>query len=126
MKQQDNRPETQREYSSEWDEWAGLADGFMFDVKSAYAHFEQVKDKRQAQGLQYPMAAVLTLCVLGKLSGQNTPAGIADWVRYRGEWLCGCLGLKLRRVKRTGEVKMPCAGSYSRILSQGLDGADLE
>ena len=126
MKQQDNRPETQREYSSEWDEWAGLADGFMFDVKSAYAHFEQVKDKRKARGLQYPIAAVLTLCVLGKLSGQNTPAGIADWVRYRGERLCGCLGLKLRRVKRTGEVKMPCAGSYSRILSKGLDGADLE
>lgn len=98
----------------------------MFDVGSAYSYFEQVKDKRKAQGLQYRLAAVLTLCVLAKLSGENTPAGIADWVRYRAEWLCESLGLKRRRVKKTGEIKMPCAGSYSRILSKGLDAENLE
>ena len=126
MKQQDQTPEAQAKYSSEHDKWAGLADGFMFDVGSAYAHFEQVKDKRKAQGLQYPLAAVLTMGVLGKLSGENTPAGIADWVRHRGEWLSGCLGLKRRIVKKTGQLKMPCAGSYSRILSKGMDADDLE
>ena len=125
MKQQDKTPEAQREYSSEQDQWAGLSEGFMFDVGSGYSYFEQVKDKRKAQGLQYPMAAVLTLCVLAKLSGENTPAGIADWVRYRAGWLSESLGLK-RRVKKTGQIKMPCAGSYSRILGQGLDADNLE
>ncbi len=126
MKQQDQTPEARTEYSREQEEWAELSEGFMFDVESAYGYFEQVKDKRKAQGLQYPMAAVLTMCVLGKLSGQNTPAGIADWVRYRGEWLCDSLRLKRRIVKKTGQIKMPCAGSYSRILSKGLEVEDLE
>jgi predicted transposase YbfD/YdcC len=126
MKQQDKTPEAHGEYSSEGDQWAGLRDGFMFDVGSAYSYFEGVKDKRKAQGLQYPMAAVLTLCVLAKLSGENTPAGIADWVRYRAEWLGQSLGLKRRMVKKTGQIKMPCAGSYSRILSKGLDAENLE
>jgi predicted transposase YbfD/YdcC len=126
MKQETNAPEAQSEYNNEWEQWAGLGSGFMFDVKSAYAYFEQVKDKRDPRGLQYPMAAVLTMGVLGKLSGQNTPAGIADWVRYRGDWICESLGLKRRIVRKTGKVKMPCAGSYSRILSKGLAADDLE
>lgn len=61
----------------------------------------------------------------GELSGENTPAGIADWARERGTWLCPALGWK-QRLKRTGKVKMPCAGSYSRILSTALDVEDFE
>ena len=53
MKQQDKAPEARGEYSSERDQWAGQSEGFMFDVGSAYSYFEQVKDKRKAQGLQY-------------------------------------------------------------------------
>ena len=98
----------------------------MFDVNSAYASFEQVKDKRKARGKQYSLAGILTVCLLGKLSGENTPAGIADWARERAEWLCEVLGWKRRIVKRTGKLKMPCAGSYSRILSHGLEAEELE
>ena len=139
MTQPAKAPEVQTDYSSESlfrgskPEWGGnLADGFVFDVESAFSYFERVKDKRKARGLQYPLAAVLTLCVLGKLSGQTTPAEIADWVRYRAEWLCERLGLTQRipkgtfGVKKTGQVKMPCAGSYSRILSTSMDTDDLE
>lgn len=126
MNQQTKAPEVQKDYSSERDQGSEQTDGYLFDVESAYAYFEQVKDKRKAQGLQYPLAAVLTMCVLGKMSGQNTPVAIADWVRYRAEWLCDSLKLKRRIVKKTGQVKMPCAGSYSRILSRGMEADDLE
>jgi predicted transposase YbfD/YdcC len=98
----------------------------VFDVNSAYHFFERVKDKRKARGKQYPLPGVLTVCVMGKLSGENTPAGIADWAKERGEWLCAALGWKRRIVKQTGKVKMPCAGSYSRILSAGLEAEDFE
>jgi hypothetical protein len=58
-------------------------------MNSAYASFEQVKDKRKARGKQYSLAGILTVCLLGKLRGENTPAGIADWARERAEWLSG-------------------------------------
>jgi len=122
MKQQTKSPEQQTKYSAN-----GLADtSFIFDIGSLYAYFADVKDRRKARGLQYAMAAVLTLCVLAKLSGENTPAGIADWVRLRAEWLCDCVGIKRRRVKKSGKLKMPCAGSYSRIMSKAMDADDLE
>lgn len=123
MKQQAKAPEAQCDYSIK--SMPTDEAGFVFDVGSAYAYFEQIKDKRKARGRQYALAAVLTLCVLGKLGGQNTPAGIADWVKHRADWLCEALGMKRRMTKR-GQVKMPCAGSYSRILSTALDAQALE
>lgn len=100
----------------------------VWDVGSSFAHFAQIKDKRDARGLQYSVAMMLTLTMLAKLGGQNTPAGIADYIRHRGEWLSemlACLGIKCRR-KRDGRIKLPCAGSYSRILSTAFAAADLE
>lgn len=122
MKQQTETPEQQTKYRPE----EAIGAGLMFDVDSAYAYFERIKDKRKARGLQYSIAAMLTLCILGKLSGENSPAGIASWARLRGEWLCGFNGLKRRIVKKTGQIKMPCAGSYSRIMSTAIDAADVE
>jgi hypothetical protein len=55
------------------------------NIGSAYAFFERVKDKRKARGRQYPLVIILILCLLAKLSGENTPAGIADWVKLRSE-----------------------------------------
>lgn len=122
MTQKTKSPEWQTKYSP--DEYSET--GFVFDVESAYAHFERVKDTRKARGRQYALAVVLILCVLAKMSGENTPAGIADWAKLRAEWLCDKLGLKRRIVKKTGKLKMPCAGSYSRILSKAMDANELE
>ncbi|MCL5997292.1 MAG: ISAs1 family transposase [Chloroflexi bacterium] len=122
MKNQTKSPEWRSQYSL-----CELTDeGFLFEVDSAYAYFERVKDKRKARGRQYPLPMVLTVCQLAKLSGENTPAGIADWAKERAEGLCEVIGLKRRIVKKTGRLKMPCAGSYSRILSQALEAEDLE
>jgi predicted transposase YbfD/YdcC len=115
-------PECQSKYSHN----GNTETGFMFDVQSAYAHFERVKDRRKARGRQYPLAVVLTLALLAKMSGENTPAGVAEWVRHRAEWLCDNLGLRRRIVKKTGQIKMPCAGSYSRIMSRAMDADELE
>ena len=122
MEKQTKSPERQSQYRPS----ERAVEGFVFDVTSAYAFFERVKDKRKARGLQYPLPGVLTVCMLGKLSGENTPAGIADWAKERAVWLCNALGWKRRIVKRTGKLKMPCAGSYSRILSKALEAEELE
>ena len=65
MKQKTESPEWQTKYSR--DEYGET--GFVFDVESAYSYFERVKDKRKARGRQYPLAVVLILCILAKLSG---------------------------------------------------------
>jgi hypothetical protein len=122
MTQKTESPEWQPQYRPDED----CETGFMFDIESAYAFFEQVKDKRKARGRQYPLAIVLVMCLLAKLSGQNTPVGIADWVRLRAEFFCDKLGIKRRIVKKNGRLKMPCAGSYSRILSKSMDADNLE
>lgn len=122
MEKQTQSPGRQSQYNS----GEPTDDGFVFDVNSAYHCFERIKDKRKARGKQYPLPGVLTVCVLGKLSGENTPAGIAGWARERAEWLCAALGWKHRLVKRTGQLKMPCAGSYSRILSTAMEAEDFE
>lgn len=122
MEKQTKSPERQSQYSAR----ERTDEGFVFDVNSAYAFFEGVKDKRKARGKQYSLPGVLTVCVLGKLSGENTPAGIADWAKERAAWLCEAVGWKRRIVKQTGQLKMPCAGSYSRILSKALEAEDFE
>jgi predicted transposase YbfD/YdcC len=122
VEKQTKSPEREGQYSP----CEQLGDGFVFEVNSAYAYFERVKDKRKARGRQYSLSGVLTVCLLGKLSGENTPAGIAGWAKEHAEWLCDELRWKRRIVKGSGKLKMPCAGSYSRILSHALEAEELE
>jgi DDE_Tnp_1-associated len=45
--------------------------------------FELVKDGRKAKGKRYPLALLLTLILLGKLSGEKQTNGIVDWIKER-------------------------------------------
>ena len=58
------------------------------DTLSIYHAFEQITDGRHARGVRYSVALVLTLIVLGKVTGMTTLTAIAEWVRWRAEWLC--------------------------------------
>ena len=73
MKQQAKAPEAQCDYSIK--SMPTDEAGFVFDVGSAYAYFEQIKDKRKARGRQYALAAVLTLCVLGSWADRTHRLG---------------------------------------------------
>ncbi len=53
------------------------------DAHSLYATFEQIRDGRHKRGLRYPLAVLLTLIVLAKLSGENTLNGLVEWARHR-------------------------------------------
>lgn len=43
------------------------------DPHSLYAAFEQITDGRHKRGVRYPLAVLLSLIVLAKLSGETTP-----------------------------------------------------
>ena len=61
---------------------------------------------------------ILTLLILGKMSGYDQPESIADWAKLRVEELASMLSLK--------RVAMPDATTYSRVMAASIKPDDLE
>jgi predicted transposase YbfD/YdcC len=53
------------------------------DPASLYHALAQVKDRRKAKGVRYPLNFILTLILLGKMAGQTKIARIVYWVNER-------------------------------------------
>lgn len=68
--------------------------GLVFDLTSLYATFARLTDGRDVRGIRYSLPTMLTFVTLAKLSGENSLAGIAEWVNYRIDALSAALGLK--------------------------------
>lgn len=92
--------------------------GQLFDLGSLYARFRELHDCRKARGKRYRLEMVLTLIVLAKLCGEDTPSGIAEWAKHRTGWLCEVLNLERKT--------MPHRSSYQRILERVVDWEELE
>lgn len=90
----------------------------LFDLGSLYAHFCQLTDRRKRQGLRYGLGTILTLIVLAKLCGEDTPSGMAEWARHRTTWLCQVLKLEYPH--------MPHHSTYRRILAEVVSADELE
>ena len=90
----------------------------VFDVGSLYAYLQELKDKRKPRGIRYSLVAVLIMMVMAKLCGEDTPSGIADWVKHRGEQFVDYLKLKHK--------SMPHHSTYRRIEADVVDPQDLE
>jgi len=58
-------------------------EGRVFDVGSLRACFSELGDTRKARGKRYRLETILTLLVLAKLCGEDTPSGIAEWAKQR-------------------------------------------
>ena len=69
----------------------------VFDVHSLWRRLAALHDRRQRRGKRYALPLVLLLVVLAKLSGEDRPSGIADWVKHRRAPLAQALGLGLAR-----------------------------
>lgn len=92
--------------------------GVVFDVNSLYAHFQTLKDSRKPKGLRYELAVVLVMITMAKICGQDTPSGIADWVKHRAEQFIETLKLKRK--------SMPHHSTYRRILGEVISIEELE
>lgn len=89
-----------------------------FEVNSLYEMLLNIRDKRKRRGRRYALATVLTLSVVAKLGGEDTPEGMAEWVKYRGRDLQASLGLKQER--------LPHAATYRRHLGHAVDIGEFE
>jgi len=92
--------------------------GVVIDVNSLYAHFQTLRDSRKPKGLRYELAVVLVMITMAKICGQDTPSGIADWVKHRAEQFIETLNLKRK--------SMPHHSTYRRILGEVISIDELE
>ena len=91
---------------------------FVFEVGSLCAYLAKVGDGRKARGKRYTLTTILTLLILGKMSGYDQPESIADWAKLRVKELVPMLGLK--------RVALPDATTYSRVMAASIKPDDLE
>jgi len=89
---------------------------FSYEEGSLYDYLQQMQDTRKRRGVRYLLPMVLLLIVLAKLCGEDSPFGIADWVKNRSEWLCKALSLSYSR--------FPHHSTYRRIMETHEDELD--
>jgi predicted transposase YbfD/YdcC len=76
-------------------------------VRTLYQALQRVPDLRCKRGRRYPAALVLTLLLVAKMAGEQTIAGIAEWVLHRKQRLQCWLPLE----------RIPCANTYRYICA---------
>lgn len=84
--------------------------GLIFDLGSLYDYLTKVEDPRDERGKQYSLPILLSLRVLAKLGGEDSPSGIPDWIAMRK-------GL-LMELNVLGRAKTPCHLTYRRVLQE--------
>jgi hypothetical protein len=90
----------------------------VFDLNALYACLQTIPDHRKRRGRQYPLATLLLIAILAKLAGQDSSRAIAHWAKLRvGE---------LRQFFELKREKMPHYSTWSRVLGQGMEPAEVE
>lgn len=85
-------------------------EGYAIDLASLWHRLATVTDTRCAKGLRYPLPTVLVLMVVAKLAGEDTPSGMASWIKSRGRALRAAFHLPWPR--------MPHHNTYRRLFAQ--------
>jgi predicted transposase YbfD/YdcC len=93
-------------------------DARVIDLSGLLSRLETLTDSRCPKGLRYALGPVLLLIVLAKLSGEDRPSGIADWVMNRGRQLQEALQLYWSG--------MPHHNTYRRILEEVVTPDELD
>jgi len=77
--------------------------------RSLLERLADLTDPRDPKGRVYPFVPLLTLCLVGILSGNTSVAAIAQFGRLRGKRLGHALGFP--------HGKMPCANTLTNLLA---------
>jgi len=102
--------------------WAG-GGPVAFDLGGLWRRLAALTDGRRARGKRYALPLLLVLIVLAKLSGEDRPSGIADWVRHRRARLAQALGVGLARAPHHNTYRR--AGAVPAVAWRASDPANL-
>lgn len=90
----------------------------LLNIGELYVALEQVNDKRRARGKRYTIGILLIVVILAKLSGEDTPYGMAEWAKLRSKQLQELFGYH-RPVK-------PSNKTLQRLADTSLEDKDLQ
>ena len=96
----------------------GSEHSFTIDIAALFSEFEQVQDQRKRRGVRYPLAVLLTIALIAKLSGYSQVRAVAEWARERAEELAVLFGLE--------RTTMPHPTTWSRVLSGAVAATVIE
>jgi predicted transposase YbfD/YdcC len=94
------------------------ATGVLYDVGSVYERLSKLTDMRKAKGKLYRLETVLMIVLLAKLSGEDTPLGMAEWGKHRQAELVQLLCLS--------RARMPSHHTIRRIMAQVVYQEEME
>ena len=77
----------------------------VFELGSLYAWLLKLTDGRKRRGIRYPLALLLVMVILAKLGGEDGPKGMAEWLKYRLDFLIR--SMILRRSSVPHPVTLP-------------------
>ena len=97
---------------------SGGLEAVLFDPKRLLARLGELSDCRGQRGKRYGLAQLLLLVLFAKLSGQDTPSGIADWLSHRAKGLIEALHLDWSR--------MPHHNTLRRVIAFVVDPEELD
>lgn len=97
---------------------ANNTEAIVFDVADLAARLSQLTDTRKKRGKIYPLGMILTLVILAKLSGEDKPSGIAEWIRLRSDSFITIFNFKHQR--------MPCLNIIRWVLEKIVSLEQLE
>ena len=86
------------------------AEGVEYDSGSVFERLGQLTDIRKARGKRFSLESILTIIVMAKMCGEDTPSAIADWAKNHQEQIVELLQLK--------RPKVPHYNTYRRIQLQ--------
>lgn len=98
------------DYNTLMDCVPSLPPSVTIDPHALYAAFAQITDGRKKRGLRYPLAVLLSLIVLAKLSGETSLSGVVEWARHRQAWLAATFHWAVPRC--------PCFSTYTYALGK--------
>jgi predicted transposase YbfD/YdcC len=65
----------------------------LVDLEEIACHFHDLEDPRSQINLKHPFGSVVVIALMAVLAGANGPTAIAQWARYKEEFLRGLLDL---------------------------------
>lgn len=90
----------------------------VFNIGDLEKRLNQMTDTRDRRGKIYTVGMILTLVILAKLSGEDKPSGIAEWIRLRCDSFVKLFNCKHRR--------MPCLNTIRWVLQDIISVDELE
>jgi predicted transposase YbfD/YdcC len=91
----------------------GQEEGFVFDVGDLMEKLQQMVDPRKARGKRYTLPFLLVVILLAKLAGEDTPKGIAEWLKLRRGQIVAAFNSKRESVPAYNTIRRTLADTVS-------------